>query len=187
MARRAVRLDKVKRPGGVFAFDMTLIAEDAGGVWLYYPTGSSWRAPHDTGTMPFDALIHLATEQPFVTWWVDDPSDRRIEIDVCLPPTPTDAGWSFVDLELDPVRHEHTGIIVVEDRDEFEDACGNGWISPEEAVVATSTAARMEEALSHRLEPWGDAGWRRLERTRCQVGVMKLRCVGEDEGSSGGR
>lgn len=166
MAGRVVRLDKVKRPAGIFTFDMQLATEDAAGTWLYYPTGSSWSAPHDTGTMPFDALLLLAADRPFVTWWVDDPSDRRIEIDICLPPTETDTGWSFIDLELDPVRHEHTGVVEVEDLDEFDDACRRTWISNAEAAMARATAAEMAAALSQRIEPWGDDGWQRLDRVR---------------------
>jgi hypothetical protein len=164
-----VRLDKVKRPAGVFAFDMHSEAEDAAGVWLYYPAGSSWRAPHDMGTMPFDALLLLTRDRPFVTRWVDDASDRRIEIDICLPPLATDTGWSFVDLELDPVRHELTGAIEVEDADEFHDACRHGWISEDEATIARAAAADMEGALARRTEPWGDAGWRRLDRIRTRA------------------
>src|SRR5207302_8747100 len=103
VAGRAERLDKIKRPAGVFAFDMRVAITDEVGTWLYYPIGSTWRAPHDTGTMPFDALLLVTAGEPFVSWWVDDPDDPRVEIDICIPPTETDAGWSFVDLELDPV------------------------------------------------------------------------------------
>lgn len=163
MAARRVRIDKVKRPGGIFEFDMEVVAEDDDGIWLAYMTGASWRAPHDRGTMPFNAIVLLRLADPFVTWWVDDPADRRVEIDVCLPPLATTDGWSFVDLELDPVRHELTGVIEIEDLDEFEAACAAGWISESEAEIARATARRMATALERREEPWGDAGWRRLQ------------------------
>ena len=162
MGGRAVRLDKIKRPAGVFAFDMEVTAEDRAGTWLYYPRGSTWKAPHDAGTMPFDALLLLTPDQPFVTWWVDDPTDPRVEIDICLPPRATEAGWSFVDLELDPVRHERTGVIEIEDIDEFDEACDQGWIAPEDSQIAMAAAALMRGALGERTEPWGDDGWRRL-------------------------
>lgn len=168
MVERAVQLNKVKRPGGVFEFEMLAAEEDAAGVWLWYPTGSLWRAPHDAGTMPFDALLLVSTEVPAVTWWVDDPSDRRIEIDICLAPMATESGWSFIDLELDPLRHEHTGVIEIEDHDEFAAACQQGWISPDEAAFALEMATRLERALGQRLEPWGDEGWTRLQTAKSQ-------------------
>jgi hypothetical protein len=160
--RRAVRIDKVKRPGGIFEFDMELVADDGDGIWLSYPKGAAWRAPHDTGTMPFHALVLVRPGDPFVTWWVDDPADRRIEVDICRPPTRTADGWSFVDLELDPVRHERTGVIEIEDDDEFEEACRHGWIDAQDAATASSAAQELAAMLARREEPWGDAGWRRL-------------------------
>ena len=162
----AVRLDKVKRPGGVFAFDMSLLDEDDLGVWLAYPTGAAWRAPHGTGTMPFDAVLLLVPGRPYVTWWVDDPDDPRVEVDVCLPPERTHDGWTYVDLELDPVRHERTGLVEVEDADELEEALARGWMPPADGALARATAADIAAALGARTEPWGDVGWERLRRGR---------------------
>jgi hypothetical protein len=159
-------LDKVKRPAGIFAFNMEEACVDDLGTWLFYGIGATWRAPHDTGTMPFDALILIQPNRPFVTWWVEDPEDRRVEIDVCLPPVPTDAGWSFIDLELDPVRHERTGVVEVEDWEEFDEAAARGWMSQEDAVIARTTAQEMAAALTRSIQPWGDEGWARLERLR---------------------
>jgi len=160
-----VRLDKIKRPAGTFEFDMLQVERGAQGVWLWYPVGSSWRAPHDHGTMPFDALL-LVSPESSVTWWVDDPADKRIEIDVCLQPLETPTGWSFVDLELDPVRHEATGLVEVQDRDEFEHAVGRGWMSSADAEFALTHASAIENALISRLEPWGDEGWARLQNLK---------------------
>ena len=174
MRRRQVRIDKVKRPGGVFEFDMEVVAEDHHGIWLGYTQGASWRAPHDTGTMPFDAIVLLRPGDPHVTWWVDDPADRRVEVDVCRPPVETRDGWSFIDLELDPVRHELTGAVEIEDDDEFRDACDQAWISADEADVATTTAKALAAALLDRTEPWGETGWLRLRQ---------LLASGETDGS----
>jgi hypothetical protein len=160
--RRQVRIDKVKRPGGVFEFDMELVEADHDGIWLGYTTGANWRAPHDTGTMPFNSIVLLRPDDPFVTWWVDDPADRRVEVDICRPPIETPVGWSFIGLELDPVRHELTGAVEIEDDDEFQEACVRGWITAEEAALATATAQDLATALTRRIEPWGETGWRRL-------------------------
>ena len=160
--RRPVRIEKVKRPRGVFEFDMDHFDTDDAGIWLGYTKGATWRAPHDQGTMPVDAILLLRPDDPFVTWWVDDPQDRRVGIDICLPPVRTPDGWSFVDLELDPVRHESTGVIEIEDDDEFREACAAGWIDERDAALASATAADRADALRRRDEPWGEVGWRKL-------------------------
>jgi hypothetical protein len=160
-----VELRKTKRPSGFWSCDATEITEDRHGAWLFLRTGRPWHTQNDTGELPFDVVVLLAPDRWLVTWWCDDPADRRLELDVCLPPVQGDAGWSFVDLELDPVRHEN-GFVEVEDHDEFEAACRNGWIAPEEATIALETAARMEAALRERVEPWGEEGWIRLQSAR---------------------
>ncbi|MEH0985094.1 DUF402 domain-containing protein [Micromonospora sp. CPCC 205556] len=102
--------------------------------------------------------------RPWVAWWVDDPADRRLEIDVCLPPESTEAGWRYVDLELDPVLHERDSRVEIEDWDEYEQACRNGWMSADEAELAVSTAEDRAEALRRRDEPWQQRGWQLLSR-----------------------
>jgi predicted RNA-binding protein associated with RNAse of E/G family len=96
-----------------------------------------------------------------VAWWVDDPTDKRLEIDVCLAPERTDDGWSYVDLELDPVRHAN-GVIEIQDHDEFVVACRDGWITAEDAAIADATAKTLATALQKREEPLAEEGWRRL-------------------------
>ena len=160
-----MKLRKIKRPAGSFFFDVQPIIEDEFGVWLHAPRGSSWQAPHAVGTLAFDAILLLSPERCWVAWWVDDPADKRLEIDICLAPKRELDGWSYIDLELDPIRHEG-GIIETEDRDEFEAACRNGWMTPEDARIACATAAAMETALHRRREPFGDEGWRRLDAVR---------------------
>jgi hypothetical protein len=89
------------------------------------------------------------------------PPTDCLEIDVCLAPEREHDGWSYVDLELDPIRHE-SGVIQIEDYDEFDVACRDGWITPETARIALDTALAMEAALRKREEPLGDEGWMRL-------------------------
>jgi hypothetical protein len=156
-----VRLEKIKRPGGVYVFNVEAFADDEWGTWLAAPRGTAWTAPHNAGTLAFDVVILIGHGQYWVSWWVDDPADRRIEIDVCLPAERTRDGWTYVDLELDPVRHG-SGLVEVQDRDEFAAACGERWIDPAIAPNAEETARSLEHALTVREEPFGDVGWRRL-------------------------
>ena len=159
-----VRLHKIKRPGGVFWFDLQPVAQDHDGTWLRGPVGSPWNAPHDSGTLSVPVVVLLATGRPWTAWWVGDPADRRLEIDVCLPPEVTEAGWQYVDLELDPILHEHDWRVEIEDQDEYEEACRNGWMSAEDAKLARVTAESCAQLLRRRAEPWLQRGWQILRQ-----------------------
>lgn len=162
-----VLLEKVKRPGGVFTFEAITVGEDSEGHWLLIARGSRWTAPHDAGRMPWSTLVLLDVGRPWVTWWVDDPHDRRVECDVCLPPERTAQGWSFVDLELDPVLHVDTGVSEVEDRDEFAQAVRGGFIDAGAAELAEATAHRLDAELRGEPPPaWLQRGWSLLRSTR---------------------
>jgi hypothetical protein len=41
-------------------------------------------APHDSCALPGPVVVLIATDRPWVAWWVGDPADRRLEIGVCL-------------------------------------------------------------------------------------------------------
>jgi hypothetical protein len=157
-----IRLHKVKRPAGVFWHDLRPLAEDRDGTWLHGPVGARWGAPHDSGVLPVPVVVLLAPDRPWVAWWVDDPDDRRLEIDVCLPPERTADGWRYVDLELDPVLHESDARVEIEDRDEYDEARSRGWMSPADADLALRTAEDRAEALRRRVEPWQARGWQLL-------------------------
>lgn len=154
-------LRKIKRPQGVHTFEVMSSSEDAFGHWLYLPTGAGWTAPHDHGVLPFDVLVLLAPGSPLVAWWADDPADRRIEIDVCLPPHEVETGWSFTDLELDVVQHAD-GMLGVEDEDEFAEACLEGHIDQTEAALARAACADAMAMLAARHAPYNQLGWDRL-------------------------
>jgi predicted RNA-binding protein associated with RNAse of E/G family len=109
-------------------------------------------------------VVLLATDRPWAAWWVGDPVDQRLEIDVCLPPELTEAGWQYVDLELDPVFHERDERVEIEDWDEYEEACRNGWMSPNDAELALTTAEYCVDVLRQRAEPWLGRGWQMLRQ-----------------------
>lgn len=159
---KLLKLYKTKRPGGVFSFDVQFLVEDDYGVWLYSPVGSEWMAPHDEGVLLFGALLLIRPDRYWAAWWVDYPNGRRLEIDVCLRPERVVDGWAYVDLELDAVRHAD-GTIEIEDRDEFDIACSNGWITVSDGKIAELTANAMAAALREREEPFGIEGWQRLD------------------------
>jgi hypothetical protein len=160
--RAVVRLIKIKRPGGRFWFDLEPVLEDDHGTWLYGRPGARWAAPQDGGTLSMAGVVLLAAGRPWVAWWVDDPADRRLEIDVCLPPEPVDRGWRYVDLELDPVRHEPGGRVEIEDWDEYDEALREGWMSAADGRLARSTAEALAAVLRSGDQPWLDRGWHLL-------------------------
>jgi hypothetical protein len=86
MHSRHVRLHKVKRPGGLFWFDLEQLPADRYGSWLRGRPGAPWGAPHDSGVLPVHVVLLIAPGRPWVAWWVDDPADRRLHIDLCQPP-----------------------------------------------------------------------------------------------------
>lgn len=163
-----VRLEKVKRPGGVFWYDLEQAGQDGHGTWLRGPVGAPWGAPHDRGILPVPVLVLLAPDRPWAAWWVGDPADQRLEIDVCLPPEANRAGWHYVDLELDPVLHQPGGHVEIEDWDEYEGARRNGWMSEDDATLARTTAEHCAELLRQGTEPWLRRGWQLL---RAEIGA----------------
>jgi hypothetical protein len=81
----------------------------------------------------------------------------------CLPPEPTDQGWHYIDLELDPVRHEDGRVeIEDEDGDELTEAREQDWMSADDAELARRVADETVLLLRDHVEPGGDEGWRRL-------------------------
>ena len=74
-----VRLEKIKRPGGVFWYDLQPLGQDSDGTWLHGPAGSPWGAPHDRGALSVPVVVLLAADRPWVAWWVNDPADQRYE------------------------------------------------------------------------------------------------------------
>jgi predicted RNA-binding protein associated with RNAse of E/G family len=107
-------------------------------------------------------VVLVAVGRPWAAWWVGDPADQRLEIDICLPLEATDVGWRYVDLELDPVLHRPGGRVEIEDWDEYEEARRNGWMSADDADLAQTTAERCAEVLRQGAEPWLGRGWQML-------------------------
>ena len=152
-----VKLLKIKPPAGISSYEVQQLDRDSDGDWHYAAVGSEW----DADTLAFDVVVLVRPGEWAVTWWLDEPGDRRVEVDVCLPPERTPDGWSFVDLKLDVVRHG-SGDVEIQDRDEFEEARRNRLITARDAEVALTTANAMADKLRRHEEPWGDEGWSKL-------------------------
>jgi predicted RNA-binding protein associated with RNAse of E/G family len=76
---------------------------------------------------------------------------------------------SFMDWELDPFRLR-SGVVAVEDLDDFAEAREAGLLNNEDAESALAAAAWVERALRRESAPFDTRGDRRLD----QAGRLRL-------------
>jgi hypothetical protein len=167
-----------------------VIGEDEHGVWLFTPAGSRYQAEHNgtvigvcevgQGSRPAGSAVMQLL--PRSGWWVahvygvhdpdlfawpvelhgDRRGERAVAVDVCRPAVHRAGIWTYVDLELD-VLGNGAGGVIIEDEDEFADACAAGVISTAEAVAARATAGELAAWLTEGVEPFGRRAWQRWE------------------------
>jgi hypothetical protein len=161
---------KIKRPEGIARWSAYIINKDRYGQWLYSPKGTLFRSQKgavigecEVGQGNRDAGLHVMHLIPNKAWWIATWCVDHIAIDICTPPTRIDDEWHYTDLELDPIAFSN-GRIIVEDEDEFSDACNAGLIPPKEATEARSATTTMVEHLRHHIEPYGQVGWNMLNQ-----------------------
>lgn len=167
-----VLIQKCKRPIGTGLWSGYVLDEDDHGLWLYTPAHSRYQGWDGTTSRwcevaedPSGVGRSIVQLIPTEGWWIAQWLPRgalEVAIDVCTPATRNGRTWTYIDLELDPFR-TRAGAVGTEDWDEFEDACGGGIISADEALAAREAAAELERCLTDRVEPFGDVGLCRLE------------------------
>ena len=149
------------------------MGEDHFGLWLYSPKGTVYRgqsgsiiAECEVGQGSRDAgrpVMHLI---PRTGWWIaawcSDGAESLISVDICTPPALIDGEWTYIDLELDALGFTD-GRVEIDDEDEFAAACETGLIPPSDATEARVAAQQIEHCLCGRIEPFGRAGWNRLD------------------------
>lgn len=162
MTGERIGVTKVKRPGGLRRFDLEFVQEDEHGTWLFGEVGSHWTSPKGVGVFPNPYVMLLAPGRPWGGWFIDFPHGPVLSIDVCLPAERTLHGWTYVDLELDPVRHERSGLVEVEDWDEYEEALVKGWMSGADGELAQATSEELAEELRQDTAGWIGQGWKLL-------------------------
>ena len=81
----------------------------------------------------------------------------HINVEVCGWDRRTDELISFIDWELDPFRMR-SGLVAVEDVDDFVEARGSGLLSSAHAEQALHAAALVERGLRQRSPPFDDRG-----------------------------
>jgi len=161
---------KIKRPEGIARWSVYIIKEDHYGLWLYSPKGTLFRSQKgsvigecEVGQGNRDTGLHVMHLIPNEYWWIAAWYLDHITIDICTPPTCIDGEWHYTDLELDPIAFPD-GRIIVEDEDEFNDACNKGLIPPNEAIEARTATTTVVKHLCHQTEPFGQVGWHMLNQ-----------------------
>lgn len=167
-----VVLRKVKRPEGMGRWPAYAMGEDRHGLWLYGPKGPIYRGQVGSRVSECEVgqgsrqagqhVLHLIPSAWWLAEWCREPQ-AMICVDICTPPARVDGEWRYVDLELDPVARADGSVEVV-DEDEFAAACAAGLIPPVEEAAARAAAAQVEGQLQGRQEPFGRAGWGRLDQ-----------------------
>ncbi len=156
-----VAVRKIKRPDGTALWRGYVVANDEFGTWIFTPRNSTIESTKDgkteTKTWPEnDVLALMPTDDWYMAvWWTGGEHD--ITVDISKPPMFINKEWKWIDLETDLIRTV-TGDVLVEDEDEFEEACEAGHISADERDAAIKMTESMESNLRHRIEPFGLVG-----------------------------
>jgi len=131
------------------------LGEDEHGVWLGAPAGIEIRRGTEPSSLSSAAHVQLI---PRDAWWVAafnaPPHRTEIYVDVTTPSTWVSPGEvTMIDLDLDVIRRR-TGLIEVDDEDEFaEHQVTFGY--PDDVIAkATEVAAWLAGALADGTEPF---------------------------------
>lgn len=158
-ALNVVTIVKRKRRAGRRSWRGYVVAVDQRGTWVFTPAGSTHTGVDSVGVTSTsevaqddhgrgrDSIVLLPHSAWFVAHWVLD-SQYVMHIDIATPPREAGAGWMFDDLELDPL-FLRDGTIVVDDEDEFADACAEGLIPAPEREAALRAVEWLRSEANH--------------------------------------
>lgn len=169
---RVVTVCKQKLGGGRGCWQAYELGHDADGLWLYTPAGSIFRSSDgatddqcevEGGDGPgLDSLVLVpGAAQHWLAAWSVPQRALHIGVEVC--------GWvrrdagvvAFMDWELDPFRLR-SGLVAVEDLDDFADVRAAGLLAQDDADRALEAAAFVERRLRQQAEPFDGRGDRKL-------------------------
>lgn len=163
-----VTLVKRKLTGGRGCWRAYDVLHDDHGRWLYTPAGSTFRSSDgqqesacevEGGDGPgLDSVVLVPDgSQHWLAAWRVPQRDLHIGVEVCDWDHRSEQVVAFVDWELDPFRLR-SGLVAVEDLDDFVEARDSGLLAAADAQTALDTAAAIERALRRRSTPFDDRG-----------------------------
>ncbi len=174
IAMETVLVRKMKRPTGSGLWGAYVLGSDQHGQWLYSPVGCLYRGERD-GAVGYCHVgepdltrpgLAVTTLIPPCGWWIASWArplgSNRISVDICTPPVRRAGEWSYIDLELDLVS-DQPAQVEIWDEDEFVEACAFGLIPPAEKAAALEATATIERLIRQQREPFGQAGWQKLD------------------------
>lgn len=174
---------KQKLRGGRASWQGYELDKDADGLWLFTPAGSTFRSSDgrqdgqcevEGGNGPgLDSLILVpdASKNWLATWYLPQRT-LRISIEICAWVRRDADVVSFMDWELDPFR-QWSGLVAVEDVDDFADARAAGLLTDADAELAIAATAWAERALKHQTDPFDARGDHKLVKAG-QIGLPAL-------------
>lgn len=167
-----VTVGKQKLVGGRASWRAYDLGSDGDGRWLFTPAGSTFRSSDgDTdaecevegGDGPgLDSLMLVpGTDQHWLATWRVPERALQVSVEVCDWARRESDVVVFVDWELDPFRFR-SGLVGVEDLDDFVEARAAGLLSDQAAELALAAAAWAERGLRAGTAPFDGRGDRRL-------------------------
>ncbi len=101
-----MKIRKIKRPLGTHTSTPNRSSRTTSASGSTLRADRNGKRQVDSTAERLRTVLLLNPERFWLAWWVDDPEDTRLIVDICLSPLRVDDGWTYVDLELDPVRQE---------------------------------------------------------------------------------
>ena len=169
---RVITVCKQKLRGGRGCWRAYVIDHDADGLWLFTPAGSIFRSSDGTsddhcevegGAGPgLDSLILVpdASQHWLATWRVPERM-LQVSVEICDWARRDSDLIAFLDWELDPFRLR-SGLVAVEDLDDFAEVCAEGLLSDRSAEQALAAAGWVERGLRRQTSPFDGRGDHRL-------------------------
>lgn len=164
--RSPVLLAKRKWPDrSHYDIDAFRLGVDDHGTWLGSAAGATVRRD---GVALFDVehdALHLVPGGG--VWWTVWFNQLVTYVDVCVPAVDEGDVISFVDLDLDVIRDEATGLVRLEDEDELEQHVVELGYPPHLLIGARASAAAVAAMLSEERGPFAtgvvERWWEALE------------------------
>jgi hypothetical protein len=147
-----------------------VLAQEELGTWLFTPKGSTYRAEQDgvvIGTCDVGqgrgsegcGTLHFS---PAGGWWFARWDERGVfYVDFAAPTAVVGEEWQYVDLYLD-LHQVGDGPLLVDDEDEFEEACARRVVTHEEQRAVLAAKQQLLEEIAEGRGPFDGRAWDRL-------------------------
>ncbi|HWS36149.1 MAG TPA: DUF402 domain-containing protein [Actinoplanes sp.] len=140
-----------------------LLGTDEFGTWLGTRRGTEVRFSYGrrrTSLTTTDAVRLIPHDAWWMAMFLQAPDPTEVYCDIITPAVRTPTRITVIDLDLDVVRHRPDGRVDIEDEPEFAENSLRYAYPADVITSATTAAARLQDALSKRDEPFGSRSHR---------------------------